>query len=547
MRKTFSTCLQNAPPAEPLYWRVSVRRAAKETGIGGTGDDPRLVQARLRLPIFGTRQSVIAQPSSSTTWCATSAASLPGSRHRGPLEHHAASFSTTANSGGGRASSSTSKDDEDKRKTSEDQNNASDGNTGSGTFRGRFSSDPDNPNHEQSGGSTSSSSSAAANKKYSGEVPDSLKHFPSFWHHRQIKQLEQEITVEKNNHSPSPTSSDQNVPHYPEENLPDAYKPPQARTPGQTLFPAEKEDIEILSASNRLYAHPRWCENATILRIVRLSDPVTSPVYRTNRNLNPGAHGTAKYDRFGYGLFFACWAFSLGFWQLERMEYKKYLVELRAKRLAMPLVRLEKSPFPWRDGIEGWEYRVVQTRGVFEHKKEMWVGPRAQGDPAGNSCGQGYLVITPLVLEDGSTILVNRGFLTTQVLRNKDHEVPGFVQVRGVLEEGEIPNQETNLLYLKNEPGQKKFTWLIAEDLAYHSSAVNYEECCKGLITAYDCYYEDRKKHELRFDMRRKEDFLLFNFDEHTNFQYAIQWFSIGVVVLGTYICRLRSDLLWRF
>eukprot|EP00392_Amoebophrya_sp_AT5.2_P004059 g4064.t1 len=237
--------------------------------------------------------------------------------------------------------------------------------TDSSTFKGRFEGHDTKPS---AGADTSSAGGGEkappawcppeTKQQFSGEVPEHLKHFPAFWNHRQIKQLENEQrhgpggTASKNLESSSEPEQ-QRVAHYPEPSLPDRYKHPRARTPGQTLYPAEKEDIAILSESDRLYAHPRWCENATVLRIVRLSDPVVSPVWRVTRNLAPAVRGTQKYDRFGYAIVIFCFAWSLGFWQLERMQYKKNLIELRASRLSAPVVKLEKSPFPWRDGIEG--------------------------------------------------------------------------------------------------------------------------------------------------------------------------------------------------
>ena len=72
---------------------------------------------------------------------------------------------------------------------------------------------------------------------------------------------------------------------------------------------------------------------------------------------------------------------SLGFWQLERMQWKKNLIELRKDRLTGPIVRgIDASPFPWSPKAGGrvrdYVYRVVEVRGYFDHKQTQFVGPR---------------------------------------------------------------------------------------------------------------------------------------------------------------------------
>merc|ERR1712151_335987 len=115
------------------------------------------------------------------------------------------------------------------------------------------------------------------------------------------------------------------------------------------------------------------------------------------------------------------------------MEWKRDLIETRRTRLAMPKIFVSSSPFPWRDQVQDFIYRVVEIRGVFDHSKEMFVGPRPGADDTG-ATNAGYMVITPLRLEDGSTVLVNRGFLPADRQdRNTRPEMPAWVRIRGVL------------------------------------------------------------------------------------------------------------------
>lgn len=322
-------------------------------------------------------------------------------------------------------------------------------------------------------------------------------------------------------------------------------------TTGQVLWPATKEDIEILSQSKLLYPAPYEVEGSVIIRLVRLSDPVTSPVARTVRNRQFGIRGNERWQLLAMGVAFCGLIYSLGFWQLRRMEWKQKLIELRRTRLAMPRLLVAGSPFPWRDKVQDYAYRIVEVRGVFDHRREMHVGPRPGSDSSGET-HPGFLVVTPLRLEDSSTVLVNRGHLPTERLDQSTRpEVPKWVRVKGVLEEGEIPNLVGKYARLKNRPDRNQFTYLVAEDLAENSGARNHQECTQALITAIDVMYEDDfqagVRREFPFSMRHKEDYLLFWADEHTHFNYAMQWFGMGTLIMTMTIYKFIEVSRWRF
>ena len=95
---------------------------------------------------------------------------------------------------------------------------------------------------------------------------------------------------------------------------------------------------------------------------------------------------------------------ALGTWQVERLFWKLDLiarVEARIHRDAVPA-----PPPPEWAGIaaEKDEYRHVTVTGIFDHGKAVLV-------QAVTERGAGFWILTPLVREDGSTILINRGFV----------------------------------------------------------------------------------------------------------------------------------------
>lgn len=322
-------------------------------------------------------------------------------------------------------------------------------------------------------------------------------------------------------------------------------------TTGQVLWPATKEDIEILSESKLIYPSPTEVEGSVIIRLVRLSDPVTSPVARVVRNRQFGIRGNEKWQLLAMGAVSMLIIYSLGFWQLRRMQWKKELIELRRTRLAMPRIEVKSSPFPWTDKVDEYIYRIVEVRGVFDHSREMHVGPRPGADDSGETV-PGALVVTPLRLEDGSTVLVNRGHVRSSNLdRTTRPEVPTWVRVRGVLEDGEIPNLVARYARLKNRPDKNQFLYLVAPELAEGANARNHEECSQALITAIDVLYEDDFKagfrRQLPFTMKHKEDYLIFWADEHTHFNYAMQWFGMGSLIMVMTIYKFIEVSRWRF
>ena len=66
-------------------------------------------------------------------------------------------------------------------------------------------------------------------------------------------------------------------------------------TTGQVLWPATEEDIAILSQSKQLYPSPLEVEGSVIIRLVRLSDPVTSPVGLLGRTWRAGTFSLAAH------------------------------------------------------------------------------------------------------------------------------------------------------------------------------------------------------------------------------------------------------------
>jgi surfeit locus 1 family protein len=96
----------------------------------------------------------------------------------------------------------------------------------------------------------------------------------------------------------------------------------------------------------------------------------------------------------------------LGAWQVQRLGWKKGLIARTEARVGAAPVD-PPGPRAWpavQAAPLDFEYRRLRLQGEFLHGDEALV-------QASTVLGAGFWVLTPLRLADGSTVLVNRGFV----------------------------------------------------------------------------------------------------------------------------------------
>ncbi|MBR0719655.1 SURF1 family protein [Bradyrhizobium liaoningense] len=120
---------------------------------------------------------------------------------------------------------------------------------------------------------------------------------------------------------------------------------------------------------------------------------------------------------------------ALGIWQIERRAWKLALIDRVEQR-----VHAAAGPLPvassWPAISAGSdEYRHVAVSGRFRHDRETLV-------KAVTEEGGGYWVVTPLQRDDGTIVLINRGFVPPErrdVSTRLDGNPDGEVTVIGLL------------------------------------------------------------------------------------------------------------------
>ncbi|TQS33485.1 hypothetical protein Golomagni_06170 [Golovinomyces magnicellulatus] len=150
-------------------------------------------------------------------------------------------------------------------------------------------------------------------------------------------------------------------------------------------------------------------------------------------------------------------AFALGTWQVQRLGWKTELVAKFEDRLVRDPLPLPPHIDP--AAVKDFDYRRVLATGRLRHDQEMLIGPRMRD-------GQdGYMVITPLERENGTTILVNRGWIDKRHRSQKsrpDSLPTGTVTVEGLLREP----WKKNMFTPDNKPEKGEFYFPDVKQMA---------------------------------------------------------------------------------
>ncbi|GAB6843573.1 surfeit locus 1 family protein [Methylorubrum rhodinum] len=168
------------------------------------------------------------------------------------------------------------------------------------------------------------------------------------------------------------------------------------------------------------------------------------------------------------GLFLA-----LGTWQVQRRAWKLDLIaRVEAGLQAEPFAPPPKAEWEHLDR-RAIEYRRVRVSGRFEHDRAALVQALTER-------GGGFWVLTPLVRADGTTVLINRGFVPGDRKARTDRasgEPAGEVTVTGLLR---LPEPGGGFLR-HNDPAADRW---YSRDVAAIAIARNLDEIAPYFVDA---------------------------------------------------------------
>lgn len=208
----------------------------------------------------------------------------------------------------------------------------------------------------------------------------------------------------------------------------------------------------------------------------------------------------------------------LGIWQLERLHWKEALIARIEARSTMPPQHLPPLADWPHLAPDDYDYRHVEAQGTFEHDKEALVfhGP---GFSRKGISTPGYLVLTPLRLASGGTVIVNRGFVPEN-LKDKttraEGEIAGPVTVTGLMR----PPEARNLFTPADDPVAGRY---FSRDPAEIAARFGLDDAAPFSIDADDLPMPGG------WPKGGTTEIVIPN----NHLSYALTWFGLALVFLG--------------
>jgi surfeit locus 1 family protein len=210
----------------------------------------------------------------------------------------------------------------------------------------------------------------------------------------------------------------------------------------------------------------------------------------------------------------------LGTWQLQRKAWKEDLIaQIETRAYGEPGAILPEADWTsWRADQD--EFRKVRVTGTFLHQFEAPVYGLARGERQGAPI-QGYYLITPLKLASGAIVMINRGFVPTDLRdpgTRPESQPTGEVTVTGLIRAPEIRNSFTP----DDAPARNQW---FARDPQAMASARNLERVAPFLIDA------DASPNPGGWPRGGQTPLTLPN----NHLQYVITWYGIALTLVGVF------------
>lgn len=213
---------------------------------------------------------------------------------------------------------------------------------------------------------------------------------------------------------------------------------------------------------------------------------------------------------------------SLGTWQVQRLQWKEALIATIDQRLAAPPVPLaDVEAVQPRSDIE---YRPTRVAGTFLHDREQFFLATHDGQ-------SGWYVYTPLRLDDGRILFVNRGFVPfdrRDPATRAEGQVAGRVELDGLAREA--PAAKPSWVVPDNEPAKRTFYWKDLSAMT-QAAALGGEQVVP--------FFVDAGRAANPGDLPVGGVTIVSLPNRHL--EYAVTWFGIAaalVVISGTLIWR---------
>ncbi|WP_189521313.1 MULTISPECIES: SURF1 family protein [unclassified Mesorhizobium] len=225
----------------------------------------------------------------------------------------------------------------------------------------------------------------------------------------------------------------------------------------------------------------------------------------------------------GLGLVLFAILLGLGTWQVQRLHWKEGLIETidrRTHAAPRPLADVERELAATHDV----DYTPVTVTGILLHQGERHFFSTWEGDT-------GFNVYTPLRLDDGRFVLVNRGFVPYDLkdpAKRRQGEVAGKVTVTG-LARNPLP-EKPSMMLPDNDVAKNIFYWKDRDVMASTAGLPAGAVLVPFFIDA------DKTPNPGGLPVGGVTIIDLPN----NHLQYAVTWYGLAAALAAVLILRLR-------
>jgi len=196
----------------------------------------------------------------------------------------------------------------------------------------------------------------------------------------------------------------------------------------------------------------------------------------------------------------------LGVWQLQRLEWKRALLDDIAARTDAPPVTLPQT----LQSPDDWRYRRVVLHGTFAHDREQYL-----------AYGRGWQVVTPLIRPQGPPVMVMRGVVPADrrdPATRQGGQPNGMVRIAGVVR---LP--ETAPAFAPdNRPLEKSWYWRDLDGMARAADLAN----------ALPVFVQATTQGPGELPRATSPNIDIPN----NHLQYALTWFALAAALIAVFV-----------
>jgi surfeit locus 1 family protein len=218
----------------------------------------------------------------------------------------------------------------------------------------------------------------------------------------------------------------------------------------------------------------------------------------------------------------------LGIWQLDRLEQRRaFNAHVEAMWTADPLTLTGQT----NEDLTAMEYRTVTVSGTYDFKNQIVLRNRYYKSE------YGYHLLTPLILDDGSAVLVERGWIPADGNDSpagwRRYDQPGRVTIQGQIRRGQTKPDLGGVPDPTLAPGQSRLEFWNIVNLERIGAQLPYP-----LLDVF--VQPDVDPNDIEPPIPYQPEIEL---TEGPHLGYAGQWFTFATILVVGYPFYLRKQL----